>query len=151
MLRKRIPIGFSLGLAALSIVTGLLVVACGGDDDASSAGNAVVHVTLDDLFHMKPSNTSAPAGKVSFVVVNRGKDVHELVVLKTDTAAGALKVDSTTNKVDEATAGENVGEAEVEPGVTGAATFDLAPGRYALICNKPSHYKQGMFAAFNVK
>jgi uncharacterized cupredoxin-like copper-binding protein len=150
MLRKLTPIGFSLGLAGLSIATGLLIVACGGDS-TPTPGNAVVRVTVDDKFQMKPSITSAPAGKVSFVAINTSKVAHEVVVLKTDKAASGLVVDSTTNKVDEATAGENIGEVEVDPGVTEAATFSLSPGHYVFICNLPLHYKQGMFASFEVK
>jgi uncharacterized cupredoxin-like copper-binding protein len=150
MLRKLTPIGLSRGLAALSIATGLLIVACGGDS-APSPGNAVVRVTVDDQFHMKPSITSAPAGKVSFVVINTSKGAHEVVVLKTDTAASALVIDSATNKVDEDAAGENAGEVEIDPGVTEAATFNLSPGHYVFMCNLPLHYKQGMFASFEVK
>ena len=54
-------------------------------------------------------------------------------------------------KVNEAASGENLGEVEVEAGVTGAGTFELKPGHYALICNIAKHYKQGMFADFVVK
>ena len=49
---------------------------------------------------------------------------------------------------------------EFDPGKTGTATFDLAAGRYVLVCNivqdepdgtKESHYLMGMSTEFTVK
>ena len=120
--------------------------------------NVVVHVTMDE-WDMKPDVTSAPAGKISFVVVNEGKHLHEIVILKTDLAGNALVVrkdwdgvnDSETDKVDESASGENSGEVEVEAGETGANTFNLPPGHYVLVCNQKGHYRHKMFADFTVK
>jgi hypothetical protein len=93
--------------------------------------------------------TSMNGSKVSFVVVNKGKEDHEMVLLKTDKKAGALPVES-TGKVDETATGDNVGEVELKAGTTGAATFNLEPGHYVMICNLTGHYKQGMSADFTV-
>ena len=125
---------------------------------AMTANNAVVHVTMDE-WDMKPDITSVPAGKVTFVVVNEGKHLHEVVILKTALAGSALVVrkdwdgvnDSETDKVDESASGENSGEAEVEAGETGAGTFNLQPGHYVLVCNQKGHYRHKMFADFTVK
>jgi uncharacterized cupredoxin-like copper-binding protein len=124
--------------------------ACSGGSSpgARSPDNAVVNVAEVE-WHMTPSMTSVHGGKVSFVVANKGKENHEMVLLKTDKKAGTLAVE-TSGKVDEAAAGDNVGEVEVEAATTGAATFNLAPGHYVMICNIPAHYKQGMFADFTV-
>lgn len=99
---------------------------------------------------------SAPAGAITFNVVNNGTIPHELVVLKTDISPELLPVEAADpTKVDEAAAGiENVGEVDDTvlnvSGATGTLTLDLAPGKYVLICNVSSHYKAGMRTAFTV-
>lgn len=114
---------------------------------AVTPGNAVVTINMDE-WQLKPSLASVPGGKVSFVVANQGKVPHEVVLLQTDLAPNALV--QRGDKVDEAASGHNIGEIEVESGVTEAGTFNLPPGHYVLVCNVEAHYKQGMFAAFEV-
>ncbi len=135
-------------LAILIVGGAFFLGACSGKAGAPTPGNAVVHVTAGE-WQFKPSMTKAPAGPVTFLVANQGKVEHELVLLKTDKSAKGLAVQP-TGKVDEAAAGENVGEVEVEAGVTGASTFNLAAGHYVFICNLPAHYSQGMFGDFTV-
>jgi uncharacterized cupredoxin-like copper-binding protein len=56
-------------------------------------------------------------------------------------------------KVDEAASGTVVGtirESSLGSGESAGATFDLSPGKYVLICNISRHYKDGMYAAFEV-
>jgi uncharacterized cupredoxin-like copper-binding protein len=120
----------------------------GSSSGARSPDNAVVNVAEGE-WRMTPSMTSMNGSKVSFVVVNKGKEDHEMVLLKTDKKAGALPVES-TGKVDETATGDNVGEVELKAGTTGAATFNLEPGHYVMICNLTGHYKQGMSADFTV-
>jgi uncharacterized cupredoxin-like copper-binding protein len=141
----------SSGAWLVALATGALLVAA-ACQAAPTAGNAVVRV-VETQGSLKPGVASAPAGKVTFVVVNQDKEDHEVVILKTDLAANALKMGPSNpeTKVDETASGENLGEVEVEASVTGAGTFDLKPGHYALICNIATHYKQGMFADFVVK
>jgi uncharacterized cupredoxin-like copper-binding protein len=117
-------------------------------DSAVSPNNAVVRIMAQEM-SFTPSMNSAPAGQVTFLVVNQGKLPHEVVVLRTDMDAKALPVTS-SNKVDESAAGDHVGEVEVEAGSTGAGTFRLTPGKYVLICNIEGHYQAGMTAAFAV-
>jgi uncharacterized cupredoxin-like copper-binding protein len=46
----------------------------------------------------------------------------------------------------------SVGEiADVEPGSTKKATFQLAPGKYAMLCALPGHYKGGMYGSLTVE
>ena len=140
-----------LGLAAV-----LPFAACGSQEStaAPTANNAVIRVTLNE-WHLTPNIASAPAGYVTFEAVDTGDDDHEVVILKTAKAANALVVRNETSvdksKVDEGASGENMGEVEVEAGVTQAGTFKLAPGHYVLVCNIEGHYKKGMFADFTVK
>jgi len=131
-----------LGLSACAQATAPL----GGP---ATPNNAVVRVTLNE-WQMKPSLTSVPAGKVTFMAIDQGKLDHEAVLLKTEKSPKDLVQVAGTGKINEEAAGENVGEIEVEAGTTGAATFNLAPGRYILICNIPAHYLSGMFAELTV-
>ncbi len=56
-------------------------------------------------------------------------------------------------QVDVAATGTLLGkieERDLGPGRLASATFDLSPGSYVLICNLSGHYKQGMYAPFQV-
>jgi uncharacterized cupredoxin-like copper-binding protein len=74
--------------------------------------------------------------------------VHEAEVLRTDTAADALPVDS--GVVRTSTDGiEIVDEVEeIAPGTGASLSVELRTGAYAVICNVSGHYEQGMFASF---
>ena len=127
---------------------------------APSAGGTV-DVVLQE-FAILPSVPSIEHGKVTFAATNTGPDdAHELVVFKTDLGIRNLPA-SAEGKVDEEGAGLTfIGEIEeFDPGKTGTATFDLAAGRYVLVCNivqdepdgtKESHYLMGMSTEFTVK
>jgi uncharacterized cupredoxin-like copper-binding protein len=126
-----------------------------------SGGGGTVNVALQE-FAVVPAVASVEHGKVTFAATNTGPDdPHELVVFKTDLGVRDLPA-SAEGKVDEAGAGLTfVGEIEeFDPGKTGSATFDLAAGRYVLVCNivqdepdgtKESHYLKGMAIEFTVK
>ena len=54
-------------------------------------------------------------------------------------------------QVDESQAGiENgrIAKSELGSGKSASGIFDLAPGRYVLLCNLRGHYKSGMYTAF---
>ncbi|MBI1885112.1 MAG: hypothetical protein HYS09_02155 [Chloroflexi bacterium] len=141
----------------------MLAAACGGggEEGAEEEGEGeeeeffldpnapVVDVALDE-WSVTPTVTAGEAGGITFSATNNGGSDHELVIIKTDTPADELSV--TGGKVDEEAAGEVIGEIEeFAAGETVAGTFDLAPGKYALICNIAAHYEQGMHAAFTVE
>ncbi|MCD0485949.1 hypothetical protein LO771_27060 [Streptacidiphilus sp. ASG 303] len=99
-----------------------------------------------------------PAGTVSFRVVNAGMRLHELVVLPLPAGgdAGRLPVGA-GDRVDEA---GSPGEASrscgagagggIVPGAAAWTTLTLRPGRYALVCNLPGHYRAGMHTELDV-
>jgi uncharacterized cupredoxin-like copper-binding protein len=112
------------------------------------------NVTVSEL-------ASAPSGNVRFAVKNAGGIEHELIVLKTSRPFDALPVvdsgdppvraKSGADKVDELRNVGETGDPNLKPGQT--RTFlikNLAPGRYALVCNLARHYGLGMRAAFTV-
>ena len=138
---------------AVSIAMFAFVAACGdGDDDGNGGdGGAVTKVDVElNEWKVIPSVSSVNAGKVEFVAKNTGKAEHEIVIIKTGLAADKLPVSG--GRVDEAKAGEEIGEIEeFDPGKTEKGTFDLKAGKYALICNVAGHYEQGMYVPFEVK
>lgn len=135
-----------IGIIAVLFVAGFAVTTFG------PKGPTTVRVTESE-WNLKLDTTSIPAGKVTFQVSNHGQIEHEMVVLKTDLAVNALAMSAEeADKVDEEAGAENVGEVEdIAVGTNKNDTFDLAPGKYVLICNVPGHYKAGMAAAFEVK
>jgi uncharacterized cupredoxin-like copper-binding protein len=73
---------------------------------------------------------------------------HEFVVLFTNTPSADIPTgtyEGQANRIDENTAGLNVGETgDLKAGATGTITLDLPPGHYVFLCNLPAHYGQGM-------
>ena len=113
---------------------------------AESEHESTVSVQLKE-FSITPQMSSAPTSEVTFDATNHGKVAHELVVIKTDKAPGALPV--AKGKADET---GDLGEAEdVNPGSSKTVTLLLKPGHYVLICNLAGHYQAGMHAAFTIR
>lgn len=148
---------YGVHLLALAFVA-LAIVACGSSTpSATPAGPTAVDVTLQE-WAVVPASTAIKAGKVTFNARNVGPvDAHELVVIKTDLGPLALPTGA-DGKVDEAGAGiEMIGEIEeFAVGASASATFDLAPGKYVLICNivdaeGDAHYKKGMAIAITIE
>ena len=109
---------------------------------------------------------SVKAGKVSIAAKNRGGEVHELVLIKMNEgmmmATGRLPV-SQHGDIEEGKMrfGRLIGEIEgLTPGKKVKQEFDLAPGRYAIVCNMleqepdgslEAHYSMGMHALLTVE
>ncbi|MDE2384357.1 MAG: hypothetical protein KGO53_07045 [Alphaproteobacteria bacterium] len=91
------------------------------------------------------------AGKVTFSVTNMSKEtVHELIVSPINNADETLPYLNNENRVDEEH-GSHLGEvSELNGGATGALTINLKPGMYALFCNIPNHYMDGMWTLLEV-
>jgi uncharacterized cupredoxin-like copper-binding protein len=132
------------GVVIAAIVA--LVAAFVAFEAAARDAAATVKVTEKE-FTVKPSPASAKPGQVTFVVRNAGKIEHEFVVLKTNIAPGKLPTKGTKAK--------EVGRVgkipEFKPDATKRLTLNLKAGKYVLICNVPTHYKAGQFAAFRVR
>jgi uncharacterized cupredoxin-like copper-binding protein len=134
----------------------LVVAACSSPAESPSA--TTVDVTLQE-WAVVPSESSAPAGEITFSVTNDGPDdIHEFVIVRTDLAPGDLPTDE-HGAVDEAGEGmEVIDEIEDIPvGETQDLTVDLEAGSYVLICNiysadeDEAHYAEGMRVEFNVE
>ncbi len=130
------------------VATMLVLGACALTGNTQS-GPAKVTVTMSE-WSVKLSQSTVPAGHVTFALKNDGKLAHELAILKTDLAHDKIPV-----RVEDATKVQEIGiigEIEdVDAGQSKEDAFDLAPGNYVLICNQESHYGAGMHLAFVVK
>lgn len=164
------------------VIGSFVLVACGSSKKSASTsttanpsggvtvttgGGTTVNVTLGDTkgtdgpMTLTATPASVAAGDVSFSVKNAGTIVHEMVVLKTDTAFDKLPivdagdppapVATGADKVDESANVGETGEPDLEPGNTRTFTIKgLAAGHYVLVCNIAKHYGLGMRAAFTV-
>jgi uncharacterized cupredoxin-like copper-binding protein len=94
-----------------------------------------------------------PAGKVTFEVENASKDaVHEMIVVPVaDARKSTLPYVPNENRVDEDAAGHLGEVSELDPGKSGSLTLDLKPGNYAVFCNIPGHFMNGMWATIQVQ
>jgi uncharacterized cupredoxin-like copper-binding protein len=100
---------------------------------------------------MRLSRPSAPAGEVTFNVINSSKDmIHEMIVMYRQDPTALLPFIDNENRVDEDKAGDKGEVSELNPGQSGSLTVTLAPGKYVLVCNVPGHYGAGMWAEFDV-
>jgi len=153
----------SVALAAVFLT------ACG--DDNNSGGNAgtttstattttaeqtagkSVEIKMGEYF-FDPKDVTVSAGDVKITAPNTGKVLHELVLIKTNKDPGSFEASG--GEVDEdaieASGATIPGEIpDVEPGKTKSATLKLTSGKYAMICNVPGHYEQGMYGSVTAK
>jgi uncharacterized cupredoxin-like copper-binding protein len=149
------------GLAASCAVAAIAVAGCGSSGSAAAkartattpaptatatASGRTLKVTTTE-FAFDPMTATAPAGKLKLTLVNAGKVPHEMVLLKTGQAAGALSVKA--GRVSEAA---SVGEVSETPaGATKSTTLNLKRGSYVFVCNIPGHYADGMRGTLTVR
>ena len=139
--------------AWLLVPFALVLPACGDGQGESST----VDVTLEE-FAVTPSESSVPAGSVTFNATNEGPDDdHELVVIRTDLELDALPTSDDGSVNEEGDGIEVLDEIEEFPvGETRSLTIDLEAGSYVLICNiydaseQEAHYQEGMRVGFTV-
>jgi len=121
---------------------GMMGSGSGGATSQPSAGPAhVVKAQLGDYW-VKPSETSVPAGKVTFDATNVGQLPHELMIERMP-----MKMDAPGQPNEEAAQGMIE---DMNPGESGSMTLDLKPGTYTLFCNVAGHYAMGQHTMFKV-
>ena len=114
----------------------------------STTGAIEVHANQLPSDHAFTINTaSTKAGPVAFTFVNDATAEHEMIILKTDAPLDSLEVGKDFRVSEDASVGEI---SETPAGKTVTQSFDLAPGKYILLCNIPLHYGQGMRLEFTV-
>jgi len=143
----------SLAAMALALLP-LPLAACGGNGaKASALGDGrmtQVRVTVTD-YAIVPDPATTVAGRVTFRAQNAGTDEHEMEVFRTDLEAGDIPV--VEDRIAPQVPGlERIGEIEeLDAGYAGVLTLDLPAGRYMLICDEPGHFRDGMWAEFQVR
>jgi uncharacterized cupredoxin-like copper-binding protein len=124
---------------------GLMAAACSGGGDADMS------VTLrDDGITLSPA--SLAAGDLTLESTNEGTKIHEFEVFAVPEGvdANALPVEGDTAPADEML--QVIDEVEdIAPGTSASLNVTLDPGTYAVICNLPDHYANGMHATFTVE
>lgn len=140
----------------VSMLCSLLVVAAGAafaaapaqllgiklQDSSTDSSIAQMRIVLD-------RETIKP-GHVTLHAENQSKNlVHEVIIARDD-GAKELPTDAKHARVIESRV-KRLGEiADLAPGKSGTLTLNLNPGTYALFCNQPGHYQDGMFAKLTV-
>ena len=131
-----------MGVVAIIV----LAAGCGGEGDGGGDGTVEVTMGKPSEYAMSPDPAEISAGTVTFEVKNEGTLVHEMVLIKTDKGAANLGTDG---EAEEAGAIDEV--ADLPAGESKTLELDLDAGKYALVCNLPGHYEDGMYADFTVK
>lgn len=140
----------SLLLAALAAV--LLAAIQVSAAIARDAADSQITVTMGKPgeFSLKSSVSSAKAGEVALTVWNRGRMVHEFILLRTPVKAAALKPRAEEpQKVVEP--GFQFELEDMEPGDRTTIVMPLKKGHYVLLCNVDGHYAGGMRADLTLK
>jgi uncharacterized cupredoxin-like copper-binding protein len=135
-------------LAAAATALTITAAACGAGD--GEAAGPTVDVSLKD-FSIELSPDDAPAGEVTFRASNAGPTTHEFEIFSVDGGvdASALPVEDDVADTAGLTLVDEVEDVTV--GATPTLSVDLQPGTYAVICNLPEHYQQGMHAVLTVR
>ena len=138
---------WKISVVFMATATVMSAAACGSygaDDDGQT-----VEVSLKD-FDLTLSPGSIPSGQVRFEASNDGPSTHEFEVF-----SGAGDFDLASLPIEDGVADTEgltlVDEVEdVTPGSSRELSVDLEPGTYAVICNLPDHFVQGMHATLTV-
>jgi len=114
-------------------------------------------------WNVTSSEERIPAGEVEVTIRNKGKEVHEMVLIMLNTKDAVLRLPVDKHgAIDEKamTWATIIDETEgMEPGKKEKKLLKLKPGRYAFICNMvetekdgtiEAHYSKGMAVEVNV-
>jgi len=139
------------GIACLISMT---FVSCTAVDETT------VNVVLRE-FSVTPASESAPAGRITFHVMNDGDEGHEFLVIRTDLAPDALPTEEDGSYQENGPGTEILDEIGfIRSGSSEDLTLELEPGNYVLVCNYidieddgevEAHYALGMRAPFSVE
>ncbi len=140
-----------------ALVLSLLVTACESKQTppASSAQPSSVSIEASDYAFEAPAQI--PAGVTTFHLVNHGPGLHHALFVRLDSGKtvsdliASLKAQNAAPAWATYIGGPNV----PDPGKESAATLDIAPGNYAILCilDMPGgvpHYMRGMYRALTV-
>ena len=134
--------------AVFALAAAFAAGACGGGSAPAESGTTVTVTSTEKAIQLDRS--SAAPGVVTFKVVNTDKNVHSIVLLKTDVSHDKIGTDPKDVSRPDKT-GELKETGEVPGGQTKQFSVKLGPGNYVLVCNEPAHYAVGMHVPFKVQ
>lgn len=110
-----------------------------GSPPAVQAGQVVTLVLRD--YSITPSKTTVKAGEpVTFIAVNEGAMIHEVVVEPAGVIDEPLEFDGHEAEIE-----------DIHPGEAKSLTVTFSePGQYQLACHLPGHFEQGMVVQIEV-
>ena len=138
-------------LVCAAIVGALFAVPIGAGAQLSQPAKPVFGTMNEWKISLSPTRLSS--GKTRLTVRNKGKVVHEVIVIRTDLAGKKLPMLKGQDRFDEkAPALTLVGEiGDLKVGRSDTKEFDLKPGHYVFACNLAGHYRNGMYTELTVK
>jgi uncharacterized cupredoxin-like copper-binding protein len=115
----------------------------GGCSDSSSQQAPAESVNVVERDFKIDAPREVDSGEVRLSIDNKGPDMHEFIVVRSDGAPLPLRKDGLTMDEDKV---EDRIVAALEPGLPGTREVDasLTPGRYILLCNMSGHLMGGM-------
>jgi uncharacterized cupredoxin-like copper-binding protein len=134
-----------VGAALIAVVLGALAAGAAAGAPAGEAATTV-KVVLKEWKLTSWAGHVASGKNVTFVVRNTGKRAHEFVVVRTRLKPEALPIIG--GRASQVGAQGRI--ALIRSGETRRLTVSLEDGSYVLLCNRPGHYKAGMFAGLHV-
>lgn len=145
------------------IATAFIAAAVASTAPVWAAKKAKLDIEIRE-WNITSSAEKIPAGEVEFTVRNKGKEVHEMVLIMLNTKDPVLRLPVDKNgAIDEKTMtwATIIDETEgLEAGKHEKKSVKLKPGRYAFICNMvetekdgsiEAHYSKGMAVEVNVE
>ncbi|MEW6475951.1 MAG: hypothetical protein AB1679_27150 [Actinomycetota bacterium] len=131
---------------------------CKTEGTATGTAAEEVVLTLGE-WTIKPS-AQPKAGVISFKAENAGAEEHEVVFVKADNAESLPKDADGALDEEKLPEGALIGEIEAfPPGQVCSGAFNLAAGKYVMVCNvvhtepngeKEAHFAEGMHAPLTV-
>jgi hypothetical protein len=128
---------------------------CDGRGWSDAEPTAQVDVAMAE-YSLTATPAAVPAGTIELTADNEGHLFHELVVVKWDGDPAGLPRNDAGGADQMQFRDAEVGRIfDFVANTSCAASFDLEPGSYALICNLVDdgfnpHYSQGMYTTFTV-
>ena len=148
-------------LSLATVAASLSLLACTGDgpqlaDPASASTPAATTATAQATrltvalseWAVKPDHGTIPAGALTMIATNEGLQPHDLVIVRSDGSTASLPV--AQGLVDESKI-TIIGRFREFKSGEKEKQIALAPGKYLLICNLPTHYESGMAATLLVQ
>ena len=121
----------------------------------AALASQTVHVKLmekgDGNMVMVTSTKSVKAGKVTFDATNESKDIeHEFLIAPWSKSPDKVPYDQSKGRIEEDALKGLHELGDLNPHKSGTMTLALKAGKYLLFCNKPGHFKAGMYSVLTV-